>query len=561
MSEAAPSRGDTLLNALVARIEGKSPADKDKLVAQVLDATKHLRMVPNPGPQTIAFNSRADQMFYGGEVAGGKTRLLCGLATEKHKHSLLMRRVTKEVEVLVDDVEDILKLDRKGYNSQKGIWRFGTRQRIQFGGAQNSGDEGAYKGFRKDLIGLDEASEFLESQVQFLLGWLGTKDPKQHCQLVLASNPPGTAEGQWIIRWFAPWLDPKHPRYPTPSGKLLWCLPKPGTGTGSDVQDFDWFDEPTRGVIGGRPVAAVSRTFIRAGLADNPDYADSGYGERLANMPDILRRRYLEGDFTAGMVDGESQLIPSAWILAAQERWRPDGGKVEPMTAMAIDPAGGGRDSAVVAARHGGWYAPLVSAVGPDTADGSAMAGLVVRHRRNNAPVVVDVGGGYGGGVSLRFGDNEIPYTRFNGSAASTAKTRDRSLGFANKRSEAWWKFMEELDPDQEGGSVVALPPDAELFGDLAAPRFDVRSKGIQVESKETRGPDGKVNGGIRKRLGRSPGKGDAVVMAMSEGSKARLRMADPAGYSYREQGIVDQSGGPQVVTGHQAVRRALGRR
>jgi hypothetical protein len=231
------------------------------------------------------------------------------------------------------------------------------------------------------------------------------------------------------------------------------------------------------------------------------------------------------------------------------------------MTAMAIDPAGGGRDSAELAARHGGWYAQLVSAKGAETADGSATAATVMQHRRNQAPVVVDVGGGYAGGVILRLKDNGVPHIAFNGSAASTRKTKDGTIGFANKRAEAWWKFREELDPDQEGGSVIALPPDQELRGDLAAPTFTLGPRGIQVESKVVFGDGGKITGGIRKRLGRSPGKGDAVVMALSEGNRAAIRFHLMAGASPEEQGRTDLPHRfPKVVMGHMAARRVVAR-
>jgi len=82
---------------------------------------------------------------------------------------------------------------------------------------------------------------------------------------------------------------------------------------------------------------------------------------------------------------------------------------------------------------------------------------------------------------------------------------------FANKRSEAWWRFREELDPDQDGGSKIALPPDDELKADLAAPRWVPGPRGIQIEAKDE----------IRSRLRRSPDKGDAAVMALSEGERA----------------------------------------
>ena len=90
------------------------------------------------------------------------------------------------------------------------------------------------------------------------------------------------------------------------------------------------------------------------------------------------------------------------------------------MTAMALDPAGGGRDSAEIARRHGHWYAELISAKGVETADGSATAATLVKHRLDNASIVVDVGGGYGGPVTLRLKDNDIKPMPFNGATSCT---------------------------------------------------------------------------------------------------------------------------------------------
>ena len=63
---------------------------------------------------------------------------------------------------------------------------------------------------------------------------------------------------------------------------------------------------------------------------------------------------------------------------------------------------------------------------------------MVVRYRLDGAPVIVDVGGGYGGGVTLRLKDNGIEPVSFVASWESIEKTKDGSLGFANKRAEAW---------------------------------------------------------------------------------------------------------------------------
>ena len=140
---------------------------------------------------------------------------------------------------------------------------------------------------------------------------------------------------------------------------------------------------------------ARSRTFVPARLEDNPDLLKTGYASVIEGMPEPLRSMMREGRFDVGQSDAEFQVIPTAWIAAAQSRWKPDGFKAFGMTAMGFDPAGGGEDCAELAYRHGGWYGPLVTDKGASTADANAAAATIFRHRRDNAPVVVDVGGGY----------------------------------------------------------------------------------------------------------------------------------------------------------------------
>jgi hypothetical protein len=247
-------------------------------------------------------------------------------------------------------------------------------------------------------------------------------------------------------------------------------------------------------------------------LRDNPYLQRAGYQATLDAMPEPFRSLLL-GGFRTQFRDDERQLIPTAWIKAAQARWRAEGWREFEMTAMALDPAGGGSDPAALAWRHGGWYAPLVMLKGEETRDGSAMAAAVVTRRRANAPVIVDMGGGYGGDVTSRLKENGIGYVAFNGANKSEAQGRD-GLRFYNARAAAWWAFRSELNPDQEGGSVIALPDDPELLADLAAPRFEVRTGGVLIESKDE----------IRKRLGRSTNKGDAVVMCLAPGNQAVRR-------------------------------------
>lgn len=493
-----------LLDDLIGRVNALDPAARKQLEADALAATGHMLWVPNSGPQAQAYFCEADELFYGGQAGGGKTDIEVGLALTAHKRSLLLRRTNKEALGLVERMAEIIG-SRDGYNGQNNVWRIDGRT-IDIGGCQLEEDKQKYKGNPHDLICLDEVSDFTESQYTFIIGWNRSADAGQRCRVVCAGNPPTRPEGLWVIKRWAAWLDPKHPN-PAKPGELRWYT------TGEDDKEIE-VDGPGPHLIKGEKVIARSRTFIPAKLSDNPDLAATNYAAVLAGLPAELRDAYRDGKFHASLRDGDFQVIPTAWVIAAQDRWKADGYKGSMMTAMALDPAGGGRDSAEIALRYGGWYAELVSATGPETADGSATAATVVKHRRDNCPVVVDVGGGYGGSVTLRLKDNGIERSAFNGADGSKAKTKDGQLEFVNKRAEAWWKFREELDPDQEGGSAIALPPDPELLADLTAPSWELKAGGILLESKDS----------IRKRLGRSPGKGDAVVIALSEGNKAAMR-------------------------------------
>ena len=184
------------------------------------------------------------------------------------------------------------------------------------------------------------------------------------------------------------------------------------------------------------------------------------------------------------------------------------------MTAIAVDVAQGGDDFTVVAARRGGWYAPLWRKPGKETRNGSDVAMMVVGARHDNCPVIVDVGGGWGAAAVGALARNGIPAVSFMGLAPSIATTRQGGLHFYNRRAEAWWRMREELDPDQQFGSAIALPPGASIKADLAAPRWELTARGIKIEDKDE----------IRKRLGRSPDDGDAIVMCLSEGERAAAR-------------------------------------
>jgi hypothetical protein len=71
---------------------------------------------------------------------------------------------------------------------------------------------------------------------------------------------------------------------------------------------------------------------------------------------------------------------------------------------------------------------------------------------------------------------------------------------FRNLRSQMWWLLRLDLQFGEESG--ICLPYDEELFADLTTPTWRPENGQIIIEPKEK----------IKKRLGRSPNVGDAVV-------------------------------------------------
>lgn len=488
--------------ALVEReIERLSPEDRAKF-ARLLKAELKRAWLPLPGPQTRVCQSTADIILMGGAGGGGKTDLLLGLAMTEHRRSLILRRQYTDLSAIVERMLQLNK-GRQGYNgSPPPTLRTADGRLIELGAAQHAGDEEHWQGRPHDFVGFDEAAQFLESQVRYLMGWVRSTDPGQRTRVVLASNPPLSDEGQWLVAMFRPWLDPGHERRAA-ACELRWFV------TDEAGEDRE-VDGPGPHLIGGRPVKALSRTFIPARLADNPYLAETDYAAKLDALQEPLRSAIRDGNFMAVRSDDAWQVIPSDWVRAAQARWMatPPAGK--PMTCLAADVAQGGTDQTVLATRYGTWFAPLKVAKGVDTPDGLSVAGLIFGAMRDACQVVIDAGGGYGGSAIEHMHRQQIRVEAFNGAGAGMGQSIGSRLNFANRRAEVWWRFREALDPN--GGEAIALPPDADLLADLCTPRLNARAmqlRGvIQVESKED----------IRARLGRSPDRGDAVVMCHAHG-------------------------------------------
>jgi hypothetical protein len=91
------------LDDILARLGALPENEKQEIEAEALKATARRYFVPNVGPQTQAYFSQADEVFYGGGAGGGKSALLCGLAIEEHRKAIIFRREYPQIKSLVDN--------------------------------------------------------------------------------------------------------------------------------------------------------------------------------------------------------------------------------------------------------------------------------------------------------------------------------------------------------------------------------------------------------------------------------------------------------------------------
>jgi hypothetical protein len=462
-------------------------------------------------PQQLAYLSEATVIGYGGQAGGGKSDLGCGLAITAHERSVIFRRHGTEVPELFDRCKAITDGYRVAAEQNQSI-TLPEGQRIFFEGLDKPGSWLKHQGRARDLFFFDEATSIPKNVVLSCLGWLRSAKEGQRTRGFLTFNPPTTEEGKWVLEYFAAWLDINHPN-PAKDGEIRWYATVNGKEkeflSGDPVQN-----KRTDGRL--ETIYPQSRTFFRARLEDNKYLdRDNEYRRQLNALPEPIRSQVLYGEMFVQPEENPWQVIPTAWIYLAVQRWQERGGRnYQPdsfATALGADIARGGKDRTIIAKSYGDFVLPLYKYEGKETKNGPEAADKIYSVADPGTAIFIDVIG-YGASAvdSLIAGtrdDAEIPrppvqnVTGLNFSAKSDFKDRSNKFGMLNKRSEAYWRLREALDPDYN--PTLCLPPDNQMIADLSAPVFHLVQKNlIQIESKDE----------IKKRLHRSPDSGDSVA-------------------------------------------------
>jgi hypothetical protein len=442
-------------------------------------------------------------------------------------------------------------LGSAGWNGQKYQWVDPTDPTHHISLAELDGPDAETKaqGKERDLICIDEAAQIAEKNVRYVTGWLRSSKPGQRKRVVFCSNPPLNSDGVWMLDWFGPWIDKTHQYFGQVSfGELLYACR-------SDRDNLVWFppsynferddDGKVKPIVllddigsewrfaneietqrlnraelppAGELIAIYpeSYTFIPAKISNNKAMADPAkYFSKLNSLPPDMKRKLLHGDFLGAREDSPNQMFPTAWVEDAMERgaalannpMRRQGEQV----VIGADVAQGGADNSVLASLHveyserdaPAWsIAPLLVQAGSHTPDGPAMVSFISMHRQSACLVAVDKSGGWGGSTIDILKAQRVPVQAWVASHKSIAKDKSGYHGFDNLRSEAFWRLRELLDPN--GREILALPPDPMLKKELTAIMFELNNDKYEIESKDD----------IKKRLGHSPDRADAVVIA-----------------------------------------------
>lgn len=189
--------------------------------------------------------------------------------------------------------------------------------------------------------------------------------------------------------------------------------------------------------------------------------------------------------------ESEDQVIGLQSVEDAKARERTPAGPV----VISCDVARYGSDETVIAVRQGEHVRIHKSYTSRSLME--TVGQIVDAARQYNAPgmrvVVDDVG--LGGGVTDRLREMGVPVEGFNGGSAA-----NEPRSYPNRRSEAWFAFADQI-------AHVDLDPDEQLCADLVSPKYSLDSAGRRVVEPKDR---------TKKRLGRSPDRADAVLMAFA---------------------------------------------
>ena len=239
---------------------------------------------PNVGPQYSFLAAPEKEVLYGGAAGGGKSYAmlmdLLRFASNPNHRALLLRRTLAELTELIDKSKQIYPraFPSAKFKESSKTWVFPSGATALFSYVDQDDDVYRYQGMSFSWIGIDELGHYPTPFVwNYLRSRLRTTDPEIGTYMRATANPGGIG-GWWIKKMF---IDPSPPDTP------FWA---------TDI-------ETGSALVYGRGhskegIPLFARKFIPARLTDNPYLMQDGsYETMLMSLPEVQRKRLLEGDW------------------------------------------------------------------------------------------------------------------------------------------------------------------------------------------------------------------------------------------------------------------------
>lgn len=225
--------------------------------------------------QATALVDITPEMLYGGSAGGGKSDwLLSGalqFVTFPGYAAILLRHSYTDLSLpgaLMDRAHEWLDKTDAKWNSFTKTWEFPTGATLSFGYLEHHNDMFRYQSAEFQYIGFDELTQFTKAQYVYLSSRLRKlKGVDIPLRLRAASNPGGLGH-DWVKERF---IDP------TPSEMLM-----------------------------------EERTFLPAGLKDNPFIDQEEYVKSLNRLDPTTRKQLLDGDWN---VTAQAGMFKQEWFI------------------------------------------------------------------------------------------------------------------------------------------------------------------------------------------------------------------------------------------------------